>query len=223
VSDRAKPLVLQGERVRIRFWQSRDDIRQRSWPRYTDPLNGLWNIPRSFSLYGGLFPAPAPIPGNPRRLWAVENLAGELVGRISLREIDQRVMQARLGISLGAPFVGQGLGSEALELFVDYFFGTLHFRKMVLDVAAFNRRAVRCYERLGFRVVQEEWRKTSADTWQQELERTANTDLQPFFRRDRLGSRVLFFEMELDYQTWLERESRSLSDSASLSADMHEL
>jgi RimJ/RimL family protein N-acetyltransferase len=200
VSVQSAPDYIQGKRVVLRHWQSRDDGAQRTWPRYTDPLNALWNIPRSTGFTGGVF-FPSSTMGFPRRVWAVE-YENVLIGRISLRDIDQRKWSARLGISLSAAYVGHGLGTETLALFLDLFFGPLGFQKMVLDVAAFNHRAVRCYQRLGFTIVSDEWRKSSFDSALRALDEPANVELRRHFRRERFGTWVQFYEMELTSEAW---------------------
>lgn len=195
-----KLYVCEGERTRLRWWTTQDDQRQRAWPLYPDPCSHLWNIPRSrSSAAGGLFGGYSTWM---RRAWAIDDLQDMLIGRISLRDIEQRSGRARLGISLAAPYVGQGLGTEALRVFLDYFFGELQFQTMVLDVAAFNRRAVRCYERLGFAVVSSDWRRTSAGRCSSLLSDPAQTEMHPHFRRDRQGVWVEFYEMELTCNAW---------------------
>lgn len=195
------PLLLRGKQVTVRWWERRDDTAQRRWPEYTDPLSMLWNIPRNTSFYDNLFFATSTL-SNSRRIWAIDNNDGKLIGRISLRDINQHRGQARLGISLGESYVSQGLGTEAMCLFLDYFFTELDFTIMVLDVAAFNVRAVRCYERLGFAIVAEEWRRSSCRSCVHIIERPEYTAVRPYFRRERSILQVLFLEMELGRDTW---------------------
>jgi RimJ/RimL family protein N-acetyltransferase len=208
VSIDTPPLRIQGTRVCIRWWESRDDREQRKWPRYTDPCHALWNIPRTSAFYTSVFGEPGQWPTS-RRVWAIEDAWGRLIGRISLREIDIRTRRARLGISLGAPYVGQGMGTEALALFLEYYFTDYGFDIMALDVAAFNQRAVNCYERLGFRIIGDEWRKTHADSCLRMLDDSADQELQRYFRRERLYTWVLFYEMELRRVAWLQSAPRS--------------
>jgi RimJ/RimL family protein N-acetyltransferase len=189
----------------VRLWRSQDDAAQRSWPRYTEPLSELWNIPRSTPLYDGLFTLGST--SFTRRVWAIDDLEGHLIGRISLRDIDQRKGRARLGISLTPSHVGRGLGTEALELFLDYYFREMHFTVMVLDVAAFNQRAVHCYARMGFQEIDSDWRKSSFDSNMHLLDSDTYQHLRPFFRRERFGVWVLFLEMELQRDVWLKRNT----------------
>ena len=97
-----------------------------------------------------------------RRTWAVEDRSGCLIGRISLRDIDNGKAQARLGITFGAPYIGRGLGTDALGLFLDHYFTDLGFLVLLLDVAAPNQRAVRAYERLGFSHIGGDWRQADS-------------------------------------------------------------
>lgn len=197
------PLRLQGQRVALRGWHPQDDRTQRGWPRYSEPCSQLWNIPRSsLSGTGLLFSYHST---SVRRVWALEDQQGALIGRISLREIEQRTGRARLGISLAADRVGHGMGSEALSLFLHYYFTEMKFMLMVLDVAAFNQRAVRCYERLGFEHTSNDWRKSTCRTCMQALEVPENQHMLPFFRRERYSLWVQFLEMELRRSRWYER------------------
>lgn len=196
-------LDLRSARIRIRPWQRRDLLDQELWPGYTDPFNTLWNLPRSISIDDDE-PVSFLTAGS-RRVWAVEDRQQRLIGRISLREIELGARRARLGISMGAPYVGQGLGTEALVLFLDWFFGPLHFMTMLLDVAAFNQRAVRCYDQLGFRHVGNDWRDAGSDPSLRLLDDPAYREFRPFFRRERWRVAVQFYEMELHRHEWLAR------------------
>lgn len=194
-------IEMQSDRVRIRPWEQRDLLAQESWPRYKDPFSSLWNTPRPVSLNGDYVGYAASM----RRIWAIEDRHKRLIGRISLREVEQNRQHSRLGISLGSPYVGQGLGTEALTLFLNHYFGPMGFLSMLLDVAGFNRRAVHCYERLGFRHVGSDWRHVGRDPALRLLDNPAYRELQPFFRRERRGAWVQFFEMELRKEEWIWR------------------
>ena len=191
-------MELQGERVRIRPWRQADDDTADEWPPYNDPLNGIWNLPRPFSTSS--FGWPPFSEGAMRQSWAVdERYSRVLMGRISLRDIDSQRRQARLGLPPGAPFVSRGLGTGALVLFLR---GS---HTMVLDVAAPNLRAVRCYERLGFRYVGSDWREAGALIDRRLLDTPGYADLARHFRRNHRGIWVEFFEMRLAREEWFAR------------------
>jgi len=46
---------------------------------------------------------------------------------------------------------GEGYGGEAVTLLLDYGFNILNLNSVQLGVFAFNQRAIRCYERIGFK------------------------------------------------------------------------
>jgi len=59
---------------------------------------------------------------------------------------------ALLGIIIGdKSYWGRGYGEEAVRLILDYGFNVLNLNSVELGVYAFNRRAIRCYEKVGFR------------------------------------------------------------------------
>ncbi len=59
---------------------------------------------------------------------------------------------ATVGLWFGKDHVNKGYGSEALTLFVAYLFEHLNIRKIKLNVFGFNKRGIRCYEKVGFNV-----------------------------------------------------------------------
>ena len=60
--------------------------------------------------------------------------------------------RASLGIIIGErSYWGSGYGEEATRLILDYGFNVLNLNSVELGVYAFNVRAIRCYEKVGFR------------------------------------------------------------------------
>lgn len=60
--------------------------------------------------------------------------------------------RAILGIMIGEKsYWGQGYGTEAVNLILDYGFNVLNVNSVELGVYAFNQRAIRCYEKVGFK------------------------------------------------------------------------
>jgi diamine N-acetyltransferase len=77
---------------------------------------------------------------------------GEPVGTCSLFAIEWRLRRATFGILLGARR-GQGLGTEAARLSLDWAFHVLGLGNVMLEVLPDNAAAIRSYERAGFRHV----------------------------------------------------------------------
>jgi RimJ/RimL family protein N-acetyltransferase len=75
-----------------------------------------------------------------------------LRGEIVLMDIDDDNRSAGLRIALFRDEdYGQGYGSEALRLVLEYAFRGRHLHRVGLDVYDFNPRAIHVYEKVGFR------------------------------------------------------------------------
>lgn len=86
--------------------------------------------------------------------FAVTAPDGGLIGDLQLQDINWHRREAELRICLGEKRLwGQGLGEEAVNLALQVAFSRLRLRLVYLRVYASNRRAVRCYEKCGFRTV----------------------------------------------------------------------
>jgi RimJ/RimL family protein N-acetyltransferase len=76
-----------------------------------------------------------------------------LVGLCGLHRLGERAREAELGIFIGDPAEwGKGFGSEATRLLVGYGFRALDLDRVRLEVHADHARAIRAYERAGFRL-----------------------------------------------------------------------
>lgn len=75
------------------------------------------------------------------------------LGNIKLGPIDWIHRRGTLGILIGEKkFWGRGIGQEATRLMVDYAFARLNLNRVTLGVVAEHESAVRCYEKVGFKV-----------------------------------------------------------------------
>jgi len=206
---------LRGEKVIIRPMVREDVDKMGAWRPLTDPLDSLWNGPSRSSDSHIRFQAQADDPS--RRWYAVEDLAGRLIGRLSLRRISRR-KSALLGITLGGDYVGQGYGSDAIRTFLGYYFRELGFEMLCLDVAAPNKRAVRCYEKCGFKHIGSHYQGAGSDGRLAFLKDEKYRDVRRFFKKKRGRNVVLFYDMkiekgDLESQThWLTTETEEGSD-----------
>lgn len=86
----------------------------------------------------------------------VDALTGEVVGEVVLNEYDPTDESANFRIALRNPSCfGHGLGTEATQLIVEHGLGEIGLRRIHLGVLARNPRAIRVYEKSGFRRIGE--------------------------------------------------------------------
>ena len=186
---------LRGEKVIIRSMVREDMEKMQAWRPFTDPLYSQWNRSSRSSDDYIRFQAQANDPS--RRWYAIEDLTGRLIGRLSLRRISRR-KSAHLGITLGADYVGQGYGSDAIRTFLVYYFLELGFEALHLDVAAPNRRAIRCYEKCGFKHIGSRYRGAGSDERLTFLKDKRCRDIRRFFKKKNGRNVVLFYDMKIE-------------------------
>jgi RimJ/RimL family protein N-acetyltransferase len=76
------------------------------------------------------------------------------IGITNIRDFTNSHGTAEFGIALGAAADrGQGLGTEATRLVLDYAFSVLGVYNVWLDTLAYNAGAIRAYEKAGFREI----------------------------------------------------------------------
>lgn len=77
-----------------------------------------------------------------------------LIGRCMLFDIDLINRGAMMGIVIGEKACwGQGYGQEAIRLLLDYGFHLLNLNNIMIGVFAYNKRAIHCYEKVGFQEI----------------------------------------------------------------------
>jgi RimJ/RimL family protein N-acetyltransferase len=54
-------------------------------------------------------------------------------------------------------YLNRGYGTEIVKAFIHYIFANFNANKILIDPATSNQRAIRCYEKAGFRFVREEF------------------------------------------------------------------
>ena len=74
------------------------------------------------------------------------------VGSVYLRDIDKNNRKCEYGIFIGEDTErGKGAGTEAAKLAINYAFNELDLNRVYLRVFATNTRAIKSYEKAGFR------------------------------------------------------------------------
>jgi RimJ/RimL family protein N-acetyltransferase len=76
---------------------------------------------------------------------------GRPVGTIGFFDLNLVNGSVELGITIGEKELwGRGLGTDAVEVLVDFGFGELRLERIMLKVYDYNLRARRAYEKVGF-------------------------------------------------------------------------
>ncbi|MBI4492312.1 MAG: GNAT family N-acetyltransferase [Chloroflexi bacterium] len=187
--------LARGAKTRIRPFFRSDVDRWLAWPDHSDPLYVAYN--------------PHRMPGWRRDAWfrdlverqrqqpfAVEELGGEMIGRIFLRHVHRAQGVAVLGVDFHPGFVGRGYGTDALRAFLRYYFFEQGFRQLLLSVAAYNERARRAYVRCGFETVGGHWDRHDPRLLEL-LRQPEYRALRAAFRQTAQGLEVQFEDMLL--------------------------
>jgi RimJ/RimL family protein N-acetyltransferase len=86
------------------------------------------------------------------KVFVIETLEGEAIGECGLRNFDWVSHKAELIITIGDKrYWGKGYGSDAVSLVLKVAFERLNLHSVNLTTLATNERAIRCYEKCGFR------------------------------------------------------------------------
>jgi RimJ/RimL family protein N-acetyltransferase len=201
-----RPLA-KGKKTRLRPLVREDVDAMLRWGRHADPLLAGYNMPRldrpgADEWYRARTNRPD------FRIFAIQNRDGAVLGRLSIREIDNRLRRARLGIVLDPSLVDQGLGTDALTAFQEFYFEHLRFETLVLDVAAYNVRARRCYENCGFHYTGRHWQREEGlgeGVGFAVFTDSRFAEVRRFFRQTRAGLEVLYCDMEVTREEYRAR------------------
>lgn len=89
-------------------------------------------------------------------LFGIEVPAGDgwrHIGNVGLHRVDWISSHCNFGIVIGErDYWGKGYGSKATRAALRFAFHTLNLHRVELEVFDFNRRAMRAYEKAGFRL-----------------------------------------------------------------------
>jgi len=83
----------------------------------------------------------------------IDIAANELIGNCGYVSLDHLNQTGEVGIFIGNKnYWNRGYGTEALSLLIDYGFKALNLHNIWLRVFSFNERAIKTYEKIGFKI-----------------------------------------------------------------------
>ena len=85
-------------------------------------------------------------------VYSFETLDGKLIGNLGLMNLNWTSRKVEIGVVIGEKeYWSKGYGSEAISLVLSFLFEEWDVNRVELFVDSRNERAIRCYERCGFR------------------------------------------------------------------------
>jgi len=86
------------------------------------------------------------------RTFVIETKDGRPIGNIGLIGLDWKNRRTEIGIMIGEKDAwSKGYGTDAILVLLRYLFGELNLNRISLFTDVNNPRAIRCYEKCGFR------------------------------------------------------------------------
>ncbi len=82
--------------------------------------------------------------------FAIETLAGELIGSINAHSCDPKNGTFKYGLGIFRNHWRRGYGSEAIMILLQYYFHELRYQKATAHVYAFNNGSIQLHGSLGF-------------------------------------------------------------------------
>jgi RimJ/RimL family protein N-acetyltransferase len=149
---------MEGKLVRIRAYEKSDLDAVMAWINDEEVIRNLGAGPISFPMSRAqeekFLEAATLSGGDPnQKFFAIETLADrKYIGGIDVRGINWIDRHAEIGITIGdKSYWGKGYGTDAMRTILRMGFDTMGLHRMWLKVLTFNERAIRCYEKCGFR------------------------------------------------------------------------
>ncbi len=85
--------------------------------------------------------------------FAIETLENkEYIGGCGINNLDFNNSVCTVGVFLGKSFWNRGYGSDAMKTLIHFIFNQIPVNKIKLQVFSFNERAIRSYEKCGFKI-----------------------------------------------------------------------
>lgn len=85
--------------------------------------------------------------------FAIESIdEGKYIGECGIKSVDWKNRKTEIYIFLGKDYVEEGYGTDAMKVLLSFIFNEMNLHKVKLTVFSFNTRAIKCYEKCGFRI-----------------------------------------------------------------------
>lgn len=141
---------IKGENIYIEPLKEEDVFEMRKWGTHKNPLLEDYNFPEMNDLDVKRW-YRVKVSKHYNKYYAIKCNDGRLIGYMGIKDIKKWRKQSTLGLVLDPNEINKGYGTEILSVFLEYYFSELEMKKMILEVAEFNKKAYRLYEKMGFK------------------------------------------------------------------------
>lgn len=143
-------MEIKGKRILIKKLEVEDVFQMRDWGFHKNPLLSDYNFPqmsnREIESWHKI-----KTKSFRDKYYGIKDRQGRLIGYMGIKNIRIIKRESTLGIVFDPNKMDQGYGTETLSVFLNYYFTQMNMKRMYLEVAEFNTRAKRLYEKIGFR------------------------------------------------------------------------
>ena len=138
--------------IRVRKFRQTDAKEMMKWVKHEDTRFLHYNYPYE-SSFDHMIWYKMKSKFFSRRLFAVVKDDKEIIAYIILKRIDWFKRSGEMGIAMDANHMGKGYGPICVSQFLDIVFTKMRFKKVWLRTSAFNVRAQKTYEKVGFTLI----------------------------------------------------------------------
>jgi Acetyltransferases, including N-acetylases of ribosomal proteins len=144
-----------GEKIRLREYRKEDipiRLKYINDPEILRCLESDVPAPVTLNEEEKWFESISPFNGKYR--FAIETLKdSQYIGGCSISNVDWKNSTAAVSIFIGKKeFWGNGYGSDTMKTLIKFIFMEMNLNKVRLNVYSFNERAIKCYEKCGFKI-----------------------------------------------------------------------
>lgn len=138
-----------GQKVFVNSMSVDEIIHLVEWDKHTDPIFKDYNFPILSNVEQiEWFKSKS---AGKKRLFSIYNFQKQHIGYMSLRNVSVLFRNAELGIVLDPKYISQGYGKDSIRVLAKWYFEKLKYCKLYLTVALYNKRAMNCYKKIGFK------------------------------------------------------------------------
>ena len=144
--------IIKVDKLTIMSLQLHNVYDLKAWDKYDDPLFSDYNFPDldDYEMKNWFNTRTSKLSS---KSFAVTLEGERTIGLINIKDIRRVLKVANLGIVFNPRFISKGYGTTALRAIIKYYFEDMNMRSLYLDVAKHNKRAIKCYEKCGFKKV----------------------------------------------------------------------